>query len=145
MKQIKISKKYYLTNSGQLFNIVTGEEFIPCTSNCGYRKIKINQKDMFVHQLVMENFGPPRPGPEYQIDHINRIKTDNRIENLRWVTHRENCNNRTSSNPIGERAIDFPDKKDYTRYCNKKHIEKIGLDARRKYAREQYHRLKNSK
>lgn len=143
MKQVQISKKYYLTDSGQLFNIKTGAEFIPCISRHGYRKIKIARKTRLIHQLVMENFGPPKPGKNYQIDHINRDKLDNRIENLRWVTPRENCNNRISSNPIGERSIDFPNAKAYSQYKNKKHIEKIGLDARRKYAREQYHRTKH--
>lgn len=145
MIKIKISKKYYLTESGKLFNIKTGAEFIPCINKCGYRKIKINQKTRMIHQLVMEHFGPPKPGPEYQIDHINRNKLDNRIENLRWVTAKENCNNRNSNNPIGERIIDFPDEKSYRRYHNKKHIEKIGIEARRKYAREQYHRTKKPK
>lgn len=28
------------------------------------------------------------------IDHINTIRTDNRIENLRWVSHQQNCNNK---------------------------------------------------
>ena len=32
--------------------------------------------------------------PEFQIDHINGIKTDNRIENLRDVTNEENSKNR---------------------------------------------------
>ena len=31
--------------------------------------------------------------PEYEIDHINRIKSDNRIENLRDVTHSVNMQN----------------------------------------------------
>ena len=143
MKQVQISKKYYLTDSGQLFNIKTGVEFIPCTNRDGYRKIKINRKTRLIHQLVMEHFGPPKPDKNYQIDHINRDKLDNRIENLRWVTCRENCNNRTSSNPIGERSIDFPNAKAYSQYKNEKHIKKIGLEARRKYAREQYHRTKH--
>lgn len=142
MKQIKISEKYYLTDSGQLFNISTGKEFIPCINNFGYRKLKIAGKTRLLHQLVMECFGPPKPSEKHQIDHINRDKLDNRIDNLRWVTPRENCNNRRTSNPIGERSIDFPNEKEYQRYYNKKHIEKIGLEARRKYAREQYHRTK---
>mgnify|MGYP001766451268 CR=1 FL=1 len=35
--------------------------------------------------------------PEKQIDHINRIKTDNRIANLRDVTNRENSQNKSTN------------------------------------------------
>lgn len=31
--------------------------------------------------------------PNGEIDHINRVRADNRIENLRVVTHIENCRN----------------------------------------------------
>ena len=37
-----------------------------------------------------------KPANCSQVDHINRIKTDNRIENMRWVTASENQKNRTT-------------------------------------------------
>ena len=46
-------------------------------------------KQIKVHQIVAMAFLPPNPGG-MQIDHINGIKTDNRAENLEWVTPKEN-------------------------------------------------------
>lgn len=58
------------------------------TSNS--RNEPIRYKNYFVHILVCTAFHGPRPTPKHQVDHINRDRFDNRPENLRWVTCREN-------------------------------------------------------
>jgi hypothetical protein len=40
----------------------------------------------YVHRLVMEAFGTQQPSPNHTIDHINQVRHDNRIENLRWAS-----------------------------------------------------------
>ena len=71
-----------------------------CLSH-GYHTVCLNKngdrKVVRVHRLVAEAFIPNYENKPY-IDHINTIKTDNRVENLRWVTQKENFHNPVSIN-----------------------------------------------
>jgi DNA-binding CsgD family transcriptional regulator len=49
-----------------------------------------NQRPMVVHRLVLETFVGPPPTPKHLPNHRNGKKTDNRLDNLEWVTHAEN-------------------------------------------------------
>lgn len=69
----------------------------------GYMQTCINYKKYFLHRLAW--FYVYGIWPK-EIDHIDRDKKNNRISNLRILTHRENCNNRKQrQNPSGYKGI----------------------------------------
>jgi hypothetical protein len=103
MRQVQINRNLILREDGKLFNIHTGEEFVPSIANSGYYMVRHFGVKKLLHRLLMELFGPPKPGPLYEIDHINRNRLDNHLENLRWVTRIENAHNKTCHLPEGER------------------------------------------
>lgn len=64
-----------------------------CINNTsGYCQIRINGETFRAHRLAW--FYVHGKWPEKQMDHINRVKTDNRIKNLRLVSHSENNQNK---------------------------------------------------
>ena len=56
----------------------------------GYIIVSILNKPYRVHRLVMEAFEPVENSDTLSVDHINGIRTDNRLENLRWMPLEEN-------------------------------------------------------
>ena len=68
--------------------------------NRGYLGVSINGKLYRVHRLVAECYIPNTENKPF-IDHINRNKGDNRVENLRWATNSENLRN-TAKNDLVE-------------------------------------------
>lgn len=57
----------------------------------GYRQISVNNKLYYAHRLVW--LVETGEFPIGVLDHINRIKDDNRIANLREVSHKQNMEN----------------------------------------------------
>ena len=103
----------------------------PYLGNRGYLSVVLSKgnktKTKMVHKLVAESFIPNEDGKPF-IDHINNIKTDNRVENLRWVTHKENMRNpltrkrfseSAKKRPISENALKNRQRRIYCKELNK--------------------------
>lgn len=100
-------------------------------NNCGYREIMYKGRNYKVHRLVAETF-IPNPDNKPQVDHIKREqKSNNDISNLRWVTAQENCLNRRSTAPVGERSIDFDTPEEYKAFRYKKWYNKKKLKEKK--------------
>lgn len=81
----------FTRNSRQVKDSVVGN-----LDQRGYWVTSIYSQRYMVHRLIYElHFGPIPEG--LQIDHINRVRDDNRLENLRVVTPKENMANRKNS------------------------------------------------
>lgn len=96
-KTIKDYPNYQISNKGNvksLGNDKTRKEKIIKSHKLknGYCLVALGTKRFYLHRLVAQAF-IPNPENKPHIDHINTDRTDNRVENLRWVTQKENNNN----------------------------------------------------
>lgn len=99
--EYKNGKLYWKTAKAKNIN-VTKEA--GCLLPSGYRQVGVNGKKYYTHRIVYFMFFGVLP--EY-LDHINCIRDDNRIENLRECTIEENNRNtkKRRNNTSGAKGV----------------------------------------
>ena len=92
----EIRPGYLVSNWGNVDSILSGERvrLKPWADEHGYLCVKLvvdgQRKTFRVHRLVAEAFLPMPYSYEWQVDHLDGNRQNNRADNLEWVKPREN-------------------------------------------------------
>lgn len=93
-KKIEGYENYSVSDTGLVRNNATEKLISPyATKKGGYLRLGLGnngiRKNFLVHRLVAQAF-IPNPDNFDTVDHINGDRTDNRVENLQWLSNRDN-------------------------------------------------------
>jgi hypothetical protein len=92
--------QYAISNFGRLASFtdeVKNGRILNCSYIKGYRLLKLfkvvegkrTSKAYYLHKLVAENFLPPKREDQSFVIHLNYVKDNNHVDNLRWANQEE--------------------------------------------------------
>lgn len=96
-RQIPFSTRYFVTDEGVVYSMRAGgpKPLASWVNNSGYRVVafwfpRSKQVNLLVHRIVCTMFHGQAPTPAHEAAHRDGCQTNNRADNLHWLTHREN-------------------------------------------------------
>jgi hypothetical protein len=106
---IKQFRDSYLlvSEDGFVMNMKTGYIQQPKYNLSGYARVSVGKKGFFLLSRVVAETFIPNPLNLPQVDHIDRNPRNNHVSNLRWVSSKENLENRKDykNSPFGIKYI----------------------------------------
>ncbi len=85
---------YAINKNGEIKSLRYDRILKSAKSDSGYTYVNLSNNKIIktnsVHKLVMEHFGEEKPDDNFIIDHIDGCKSNNKIENLQWLSIKSN-------------------------------------------------------
>lgn len=116
-REIESCDKYSVSNYGDVRNDKSGRILklsnhkqgykivgLPRIREDNYGRLRSQSVKVYVHRLVAMAF---LGNSNLQVDHIDEDKTNNRLDNLRWLSHRENTRRSVKKDDVGHHNIYF--------------------------------------
>lgn len=105
-KDIKSNPDYQISNEGRVWSKKSNRYMKLQKDACGYLRVQLymgNGKGRTekVHRLVAIAF-IDNPDNLPEVNHINHQRDDNRVENLEWITHKENSEKMQKVRQVGK-------------------------------------------
>ena len=108
-KVIKEYPIYSISTEGRVMKNATRKIMKPSMKPNGYLSINLftsdgRRKKELVHRLVAMTF-IPNPERLPAVNHIDRVRQNNKVSNLEWVTHKENTYKSSSPKRIRVKSL----------------------------------------
>lgn len=94
LKELQMFPGYAISDDGYVVNMLTGKVHKGSVKKTGYVEVNMRnlagkKKSVLLHRLVALNFCE-RNEWQTEVNHIDGDKTNNRAENLEWISHADN-------------------------------------------------------
>ena len=97
-----------VTSCGKVWSYQSKKFLKPWDNGNGYLLVTLFKdgklKQYLIHRLVAEAY-IPNPNNLPEVDHIDSDKTHNYLNNLQWITHKDNCR-KSNNKPILQYSLD---------------------------------------
>ena len=107
MRDIKgYEGSYAVTSCGRVWSYKSKKFLKPQKHNSGYLLVCLykdgKKTNYYIHKLVAEAY-IDNPNGYSEVNHIDEIKEHNYVNNLEWISHKDNCNYGTRNARVSEK------------------------------------------